>query len=62
MTSTKYEGTSYPIHFLKITGNIIMINFLKGSAVQLLGDEMIIMHCLLQKKQNIHSMAILSSK
>ena len=46
MSSKKYEGSSYPTHFLKIRGSTITNNFLKGrakKAVQLLRDEMIIM-------------------
>ena len=53
MSSTKYEGSSYPTHFLKSRGSTITNNFLKGrakKAVQLLRDEMIIMHCLLENK------------
>ena len=48
MSSTKHEGSSYPTHFLKSRGSTITNNFLKGrakKAVQLLRDEMIIMHC-----------------
>ena len=55
MSSTKYEGSSYPTHFLKSRGSTITNNFLKGrakKAVQLLRDEMIIMHCLLENKAN----------
>ena len=43
MSSIKYEGSSYPTHFLKIRGRA-------KKAVQLLRDEMIIMHCLLENK------------
>ena len=53
MSSTKYEGSSYPTHFLKSRGSTIANNLLKGrakKAVQLLRDEMIIMHCLLKNK------------
>ena len=53
MSSTKYEGLSYPTHFLKSRLSTIMNNFLKGrakKAVQILRDEMIIMHCLLENK------------
>ena len=53
MSSTKYEGSSYPTHFLKSRGSTITNNFLKGraeKAAQLLRDEMIIMHCLLENK------------
>ena len=55
MSSTKYEGSSYPTHFLKSRGSTITNNVLKGrakKAVQLLRDEMIIMHCLLENKAN----------
>ena len=61
MSSTKYEGSSYPTHFLKSMGSTITNKFLKGRAkkgVQLLRDEMIIMHCLLEKQQNIYSIGI----
>ena len=53
MSSTKYEGSSYPTNFLKSRGSTITNIFLKGrakKAVQLLRDEMIIMHCLLENK------------
>ena len=53
MSSTKYEGSSYPTHFLKSRGSTITNNFHKGrakKAVQLLSDEMIIMHCLQENK------------
>ena len=53
MSSTKYEGSSYPTHFLKSRRSTISNNFLKGrakKAVQLLRDKMIIMHCLLENK------------
>ena len=32
MSSTKYEGSSYPTHFLKSRGSTIMNNLLKGRA------------------------------
>ena len=51
MSSTKYEGSNYPTHFLKSRGSTN--NFLKGrakKAMQLLRDEMNIMHCLLENK------------
>ena len=53
MSSTKYEGSRYPTHFLKSRGSNITNNFLKGrakKAVQLLRDEMIIMRFLLENK------------
>ena len=53
MSSTKYEGSSYPTHFLKSRGSTITNNFRKGRAKkarQLLRDEMIIVHCLLENK------------
>ena len=53
MSSTKYDGSTYTTHFLKSRGSTITNNFLKGrakKAVQLLRDEMIIMHCLLENK------------
>ena len=44
MQLTKYEGLSYPTHFLKNRGSIIRNGFLKGRAKkpQLLCDEKII--------------------
>ena len=51
MSSTKYEGLSYPTHFLKSRGGTITNNFLKARAKKhFLRDEMIIMHCLLENK------------
>ena len=60
MPSTKYEGLSYPTHFLKSRGSIIRNNFLKFRTKQatFLRDEMIFMHCSLQKKQTICSIGI----
>ena len=55
MSSTKYEGSSYPTHFFKSRGSTSTNNFLKSrakKAVQLLRDEMIIMPCLLENKAN----------
>ena len=52
MSSTKYEGSNYPTHFLKVGVVLLRIIFLKAEpkTVQLLRDEMIIMHCLLENK------------
>ena len=53
MSSTKYEGSSNPTHFLKSMGSTITNNFLKGRAKKnpkILRDKMIIMHCLLENK------------
>ena len=65
MSSTKYEGSSYPTHFLKSRGSTITNNFLKGrakKAVQRLRDKMIIMHCLLENKaKHILNRHLLSS-
>ena len=60
MPSTKYEGLSYPTHFLKSRGSIIKNNFLNAELKkpQFLRDEMIFMHCSLQIKQNIYSIGI----
>ena len=46
-------GLSYPIHFLKSRGSVIRNNFLEYRTKQatLLRDEMIFMHCLLQKSK-----------
>ena len=51
MSSTKYEGSSYPTHFLKSRGSTITNTFLKGRAKKAVQrDEMIILHCLLENK------------
>ena len=34
MSSTKYEGLSYPAHFLKSRGSVIMNNFLENRTKQ----------------------------
>ena len=34
MSSTKYEGSSYPAHFLKSRGSVIMNNFLENRTKQ----------------------------
>ena len=56
MPSTKYEALSYPTYFLKSRGSIIRNTFLKAELKRLhfLRNEMICMHCSLQKKQNIY--------
>ena len=55
MPSTKCEGLSYPTHFLKSRGSVIRNNFLEYRTKQatFLRDEMILMHCSLQIKQNM---------
>ena len=60
MPSTKYEGLSYPTHFLKSMGSVNMDNFLKYRTKQatFLRDKMICMHYSLQIKQNIYSIGI----
>ena len=62
MPSTKCEGFSYPTHFLKSRGSVIRNNFLVNeyrlNKPHFLGDEMILMHCSLQIKQNIYSLSI----
>ena len=60
MTSTKYEGLSYPTHFLKSRGSIIRNNFLKcrTKKATFLRDKTIFMQCSLQIKQNIYSIGI----
>ena len=60
MPSTKCEGLSYPIHFLKSRGSVIGIIFLNTelNKPHVLPDEMIFMHFSLQIKQNIHSKGI----
>ena len=57
MPSTKYEGLSYPTHFLKSRGSVIRNIFLntERNKPHFLRDEMIFMHCSLQIKQNIYS-------
>ena len=60
MPSTKYEGLSYPTHFLKSMGSVNRNNFLKYRTKQatFLRDETICLHCSLQIKQNIYSIGI----
>ena len=65
MPSTKCEGLSYPAHFLKTRSSVIRHNFLeykkkkkKKKKPHFLHDEIIIMHCSLQIKQNIYSIGI----
>ena len=59
MPSTKYEGLSYPNHFLKSRGSFIRNNFLECRTIKkFLRDEMIVMHCSLQIKQNLYSIGI----
>ena len=57
MSSRKYEGLSYPIHFLKNMGSVIRNNFLEYRANQaiLFARRNTFMHCSLQIKQNICS-------
>ena len=61
MPSTKYEGLSYPTHFLKSKSSIIRNNIIFLNAelkTHILRDEVIFMHCSLQIKQNIYSIGI----
>ena len=60
MPMTKYEGLSYPTHFLKSRGSVIRNNFLETELNKLhfLCDEIICMHYSLQIKQNIYSIGI----
>ena len=60
MPSTKCEGLSYPLHFLKNRGSVIRNNFLNTELNKLhfLRDEMILMNWSLQIKQNIYSIGI----
>ena len=60
MSSTKYEGLSYPTHFMKSRVVLLGIIFLNSELKNphFLCDEMIFMHFLLQIKQNIHSIGI----
>ena len=57
MSLTKYEGLSYPTHFLKSKGSVIRNNFLEYWTEQatLFVRRNDFMHCLLQIKQNIYS-------
>ena len=57
MHSTKYEGLSYPTHFLNSRGSIIRIIFIKAELKrpQVLRDEKISMHCSLQIKQKTYT-------
>ena len=58
MPWTKYEGLSYPIHFLKSRGSVFRNNFLEYSTNQatLFAGKMNFMHCSLQIKQIIYSL------
>ena len=60
MQLTKCEGLSYPKHFLKNRVLLLGIIFLNTelSKPHFLRDEMILMHCSLQIKQNIYSTGI----
>ena len=60
MPSTKYEGLSYPTHFLKNRGSVIRNNILEYRTKQatLFARRMFFMHCLLQIKQNIYPIGI----
>ena len=60
MPSTKYEGLSYPSHFLKSMGSVNRNSFLKyrTKRATFLHGEMICMHGSLQIKQNIYSIGI----
>ena len=58
MSSTKYEGLSYPpATSLKVGVVLLGIIFLNTelNKAHFLRDEMIFMHCSLQIKQNIYS-------
>ena len=60
MPSTKYEGLSYPTHFLKVGVVLLGIIFLNTelNKPHFLRDEMLFMHCSLQIKQNIYPIGI----
>ena len=60
MSSTKCEGLSYPTHFFKSRDSVIRHNFLNTelNKAHFLCDEIIVMHCSLQIKQNICSIDI----
>ena len=61
MPSTKCEGLSYPTHFLKSGGVVLLgIIFLNTelNKPHFLRDEMIFMHCSLQIKQKTYSIGI----
>ena len=60
MPSTKYEGYSYPIHFLKSRGSVVRNNFLeyRTNTPHVLSDEMIYMHCSVQIKQKLYSICM----
>ena len=60
MPSTKCEGLSYPTHFLKSRGSVIMNNYLEYRTKQatLFARRNNFMHCSLQIKQNIYSICI----
>ena len=56
MPSTKCEGLSYPIHFLKSRGSVIRNNFLeyRTKKATLFARRSDFMHCSLQIKQYIY--------
>ena len=60
MQSTNCEGLSYPTRFCKSRVVLLGINLLNTelNKPQFLRDEMILMHCSLQIKQNIYSLGI----
>ena len=62
MPSTKCEGLSYPTHFLKSRGSIVLLGIIflntELNKPHFLRDEMIFMLCSLQVKQNIYSIGI----
>ena len=55
MPSTKYEGLSYPTHYLNRRGSVLRIVFLNTELIKphFLQDEMIFMHYLLQINQSM---------
>ena len=60
MPSTKYEGLSYPTHFLKSRVVLLGISLLNTELNKsiFLRDEMSFIHYSLQIKQNIYSICI----
>ena len=60
MLSAKYEGLSYPTHFLNVRVVLSGINFLNTelNKPHFLRDERIFMHYSLQIKQNMYSIGI----
>ena len=60
MSSTKYEGLSYPTHFLKSRGSVTRNNFLgyRTKQATFFARRNDFLHCSLKIKQNIYTICI----